>query len=177
MMADRASLATCAMLLRNMRPRKYALETLARLRAAKADEAARDLAAAIGEREHAERRRLAAELLRVEHDAAAQRLLDAERDSLGRGELSAGDLARVDAWQIRVGSDREALGSAVDRALTELARAASKEEGVSAELAKRHADSKIVINDRERWRERLRATGEAQDDEAASESWRPMRGQ
>ncbi len=164
------------MLLRKMRPRKYALDTLARLRAAKADEAARVFAAAVGERERAERRRLAAERLRVDHEAASQRLLDAEHDALGRGELSAGDLARVDSWQIRVGSDREALGAAADRALTELAGAASKEEGASAELAKRHADSKLVVNDRQRWRERLRATGEAQDDEAASESWRPTRG-
>jgi hypothetical protein len=158
-----------------MQRRRYPLEPVAGLRENKVDQAVRGLAAAIAERDQAERGRRAAEQSRLSHDGAADRVRDAEAGALERGELRVSDLARADAWELRVSAERDALTAEVDRARTAEGRARAGEEAARGKVASRRADAQVIEKDRARWADAQRRQVEAKDEEAASEAWRPKR--
>jgi len=158
-----------------MRSPRYALEPLAELRRGKADEAATDLAAAVAGRDASERQRLAAEERRDGHDAQAVRVREAEQEALGRGELRAADLAREDAWEIRVAAERGALTGAVDRSRAAEQEARAAEARARDDLAAREADAGVIEKDRARWEEQQRRLAEAREEEEAAEAYRPVR--
>jgi hypothetical protein len=158
-----------------MRPRKYPLESLAAQRARKVDGAVQGLAKAVAERERAEAERLAAEQQRAAQEARAASVVAAERDSLERGELSAADLARGHAWQLRSEAERAALTSQVDRARTVEAEAAKGEGTARGEVAQRRADADVVEKDRSRWTAEERKRADAKEEEAMAEAFRPRR--
>jgi hypothetical protein len=158
-----------------MRRRRYPLEPLAELRDTRVDQAVRGLAAAIAERDQAERGRRAAEESRASHDTAAARARSAEADALAHGELRVSDLARADAWELRVAAERAALTAEVDRARGTEHRAREGEQVARGEVASRRADADVIERDRARWTDAQRRQLEARDEEAASEAWRPKR--
>jgi hypothetical protein len=158
-----------------MRRRRYPLEPVAELRESKVDHAVRGLAVAIAGRDEAERGRRAAEDSRVSHDTAASGVRSAEADALARGELSVADLARADAWEVRVAAERAALTAEVDRTRAAEGRARAGEETARGEVASRRADARVIENDRARWTDAQRRQAEANEEEAASEAWRPKR--
>jgi hypothetical protein len=157
-----------------MRQSKYPLEALAALRDSKADKALGRLAAAIDARVSAERALDDCKRRRAAHDDAVALLTSEERHALARGELGAADLARGDAWKMRVFAEREALEAEQGRAV------ARRQAALDAESAARDAamacqsDARLVHEDRERWTERVRALAEAAEDEAHLEAWRPL---
>jgi FtsZ-binding cell division protein ZapB len=158
-----------------MRPPKYALETLATLRDSKAHQALGRLAAAIDARLSAERALGECRRRRAAHDNAAALLAADEERALARGELAAADLARADAWKIRVLAERKALEAQHDRTLARH-RAALDDEARARETAIAcRSDARLVQEDRRKWIDRLRALVEAAEDEARSEAWQPRR--
>jgi hypothetical protein len=158
-----------------MRPPKYPLEPLAALREKKVEGAIGELAAARRASDVAERDRLASEQRGRAHDAAVERERHAELDALGRGDLRVADLARADAWEARVASERRALEGAIERARASEAGARTEEGRAGQRLASRRAEAQVVDNDRARWHEASRKHGEARDEQAASEASRPPR--
>jgi len=155
-----------------MRPPKYPLEPLAKLREEQADAAVRGLAVAVAGRDAAERDRGTAEQRRAAHAAAAIRVREAEQQALDRGELCVGDLARAGAWEMRVASEDETMASAVSRAREVETRARELEQAARGEVATRKAGAEVVDADRARWHDAQRKKAEAREEEAAEEAFR-----
>jgi hypothetical protein len=158
-----------------MRPPRYALEPLAKVREERVDEAVRGLAQAVAGREAAERSRRAAEAHRETHESAAATTREAERQALERGELRAEDLARAGEWELRVAAERAALLATEERALAAAREARNEEQGARGEVATRKADAGVVEKDRARWVEGQRKRAEAREEEEAAEAYRPKR--
>jgi hypothetical protein len=158
-----------------MRPPRYALEPLARLRRDQADGAVRGLAAAVEARGAQERERLSAEQRRSEHDARVSVARDAEQEALARGELRAADLARGDAWEVRLAAERAAMTADVERRRASEEQARTAEGRARSELAAREADAGVIERDRARWSEQQGRQLEAREEEEAAEAYRPLR--
>jgi hypothetical protein len=156
--------------------KKYPLEPLARVRASRTEEAARELAQAIGARERAQRRVAEAEAERTAARAAQQALRDGERKALERGELAAVDLMRGGAWEARAKEEIAQLERQLASATAREAEARAKEAGAKNTVAERSAEEKVVDADRARWAERERKKQEGREEEAGAEAWRPKRG-
>jgi len=156
-----------------MRQPRYPLEALAELRRRTAEAATRRLAGAIRTRDAAARARLAAEEAQHEHERAAARVRDAEREALQRGELRAADLASGEAWGVRVMAEHARLRAGVERTKTAEITAAAVELEAQTTLASRRGEADVVAKDRARWEDARRRSTEARDEEAASEAWRP----
>jgi hypothetical protein len=155
-----------------MRPPRYALEPLAKLRDEKVDEAARGLATAVRERDAAERTRRAAETRREAHEAAATEVRATEREALQRGELRAVDLALADGWEVRVAAERATLVADVERAGAAESRAREAESQAQRQVAERQADAQVIAKDRARWQDAVRKRVEAKEEEEAAEAYR-----
>ena len=155
-----------------MRPPRYPLEPLAKLREDQADAAVRGLAVAVAGRNAAERDRRTVEQQRDDLEAAATRVRDAEQEALARGELRAADLARAGAWETRVASEGEAMASAVERARGAESHAREVEQSAQGDVAARKAGAEVVGADRARWQDALRKKAEAREEEAAEEAFR-----
>ncbi|MGA2447601.1 MAG: hypothetical protein ABTD50_02870 [Polyangiaceae bacterium] len=155
-----------------MRTRKYAHEALATLRDLRADQALARLATAIGQRVSAERALLECEQRRTAYDANVARLGATEASELAHGRLRAADLARANAWNLRVSTEREALEAERTRALARQRAAADAERGAHDKAIACLGDARLVQEDRQRWTERVRALAEAAEDEARAETWR-----
>jgi hypothetical protein len=156
-----------------MRPPRYPLEPLAKLREDQADAAVRGLAVAVAGRAAAERDRRTVEQRRDAYEAAAARVRDAEGEALARGELRVGDLARAGAWETRVASEGAMMASTVERALGSETRAREAEQAAQGEVATRKAGAEVVGVDRARWHDALRKKTDAREEEAAEEAFRP----
>ena len=154
---------------------KYPLEPLAKLRDQKVDEATTALAEAVRKQEAAARALHAAESRRDAQARAAAAIREAEREALARGELRARDLARVDAWGVRVAVEQAVLNGAVERAGATEASAREGQGSAQGTLATRSAEARVVESHRERWDDERRRALEARDEEAATEAWRPAR--
>jgi hypothetical protein len=158
-----------------MRPPKYPLKSLADLRDRKVDKALVDLGAAAKASEVATRRRRESELACEGHETAAARARDVERSALSAGDLTAGDLARADAWELRVAEEGSALGAAAENALGDEVAAHQRRTIAEGILGSRKADAKVVSLDRSRWEENSSKRAEAKDEEASFEAWRPSK--
>jgi hypothetical protein len=154
---------------------KYPLEPLAAVRETAVKSATADLAGAIRRREDASSARHTAEAKRDAHARAAAKVREGELAALGNGRLRAADLARADAWGVRVSAERAALGSAVERAATAETGARQEEASAQVRLGERHADARVVDVHRERWEAEQRRALEAREEEASAEAWRPKR--
>ena len=154
---------------------RYPLEPLARVRAGRADEAARALAGTVRVREHASRVVQAAEARRVAHGSAAGAVRERELASLARGDLRAADLARADAWSFRVQAEKAALEGAAERARAEESKAREGEKAAQVTLASRQAEAEVVAGHRQRWQNERSRRLEAREEEASFEAWRPKR--
>jgi len=155
-----------------MRPPRYPLEPLAKLREEQADAAVRGLAVAVAGRDAAERDRRTAEQRREAHEASATRVREAEQQALARGELRVGDLARAGAWETRVAAEGQTMASAVQHARGVETRARDVEQAAQGEVATRKAGAEVVGADRARWQDALRKKAEAREEEAAEEAFR-----
>jgi hypothetical protein len=156
-----------------MRPKKYPLDPLARLRAARLDGAARALGEAARAREAAERKAAAQKAAHAQAEDAARTAEAGEATALDRGELRVADVVRGEAWRARVTED---LGSRARRvAVAEEAEQGARAAEVEAQrtLADRDADAKLVEKDRARWAAHERKHADARDEEASAEGWRP----
>jgi len=158
-----------------MRPKKYPLDPLVRVREKQVDDAARALGDAVRVREDAEARLAQATRRKNEAEAAANALRDGERSALERGELTVADLMRADAWGARVQQEQAELARRADDAAAKDDAAREGESRARTNVAERKADAEIVERDRERWADAERRRAEAKDEEAAADGWRPKR--
>jgi YscO-like protein len=154
---------------------KYPLEPLAELREKKVESAALELAEAVRKREDVARTLRAAESRRDAQARAVAGLRQSERGALGRGELRARDLARADAWGIRIAAERQSLVGAVDHARSVETTALGQERDARGSVAARRAEAQVVAGHRARWDDDARRRLEAREEEASSEAWRPKR--
>jgi nicotinamide riboside kinase len=158
-----------------MRSRSYPLEAVVELRDSKVKEAARRLAAAARAREAAERAREAVQIRRADHDGAADVVRRAELGALARGQLRAVDLARADAWALRVAAERDALTAGIASARAAEATAIDHEHHAGGDVASFRADAKVVEKHRAGWDDAERKASEAREEDALSEAWRSGR--
>jgi hypothetical protein len=158
-----------------MRRPQYPLEPLANLRECQVDDAVRGLATAVSQREAAARRTRAVALAAESHGAAVDGVKRAEREALGRGELTAGDLAHAHAWGLRMEAERAALAAEQERARAAESAAGEVEGRSREELARRRADADVVAKDRARWETGQRKRADAKEEEAMAEAFRPKR--
>jgi len=165
-----------AKLVSTMASRKYPLDPLVRLREQQVDDKTRGLSTAVTAREAAELERSQAELARRQAEQRAERLRDAERAALARGELRVGDLQRSQAWEIGVAAEQRRLAQQESGAAEKEKTARAKEDEARAELAASKADAEVVGKDKQRFVDRERRAQDARDEEAVAEAWRPKRG-
>jgi hypothetical protein len=158
-----------------MRPPKYPLESLARVRQRAVDAAMGLLSSAVKARDAATRARQTAEQTHRDHERAAACVQEGERHALERGDLRAADLAREATWALRMASERARLSTGVERTKAAEAEATGAQLEAQAGVASRRADADVVAKDRARWDDARKKSAEARDEEAASEGWRPKR--
>jgi len=151
-----------------MRPKKYPLEPLAKLRAKKVDDATATLAKAVRAREEAERVERSNRKVRDDADGKAQ----AARAALERGELRVGDLMRGDAWGVRVADERAELEKRAANSSSRAETARGAEDAARGGVTSARADEEVVERDRGRWEESERKRADAKEEEEASETWR-----
>jgi hypothetical protein len=158
-----------------MRRPQYPLQPLANVRERQVDDAVRGLATAVAQREGAARRVRAAQRAAESHAAAVDGVKRAERAALGRGELTAADLAHAHAWELRTDAERAALAADQERARAAESAASEAESRSREELARRRADADVVAKDRARWETVQRKRADAKEEEAMAEAFRPKR--
>jgi hypothetical protein len=156
-----------------MGSRKYPLDALARVRAAKVDAASRSLAGAVRAREEAAAKRLGAQAKKDGHERGVRGTKATERAALEDGALQVGDLARADAWAVRAALEGQALAAVLEQARAAEGKAAEMHTKARQETAERSADERVVAKHREAWDAARRAAADAADEEAAAEAWRP----
>jgi hypothetical protein len=158
-----------------MRPKRYPLDPLVRVRRDSVDKSAKVLSVAVATREEAERARLAAEAERARRAEEAGHVRAAEGNALLRGELSAADLQRQGAWEARTQWDDEERARRVREAEEREATARGGEGDARAALATAEANAKVVTEHRTRWVAEGEKAAEAAAEEGAAEAWRPGR--
>lgn len=158
-----------------MRPGKYPLEPLSDLRERRVEEATGVLASVIRAKDAAAARLRTALLWRDGHAKTVAEVRQAELEALGRGDLRARDLARVDAWGVRARAELDALTAAVTVAQDAEAKERVRQVEAQAAVASRTADAQVVAGHRLRWDDARRKAVEASAEEAAFEAWRPKR--
>ncbi len=159
-----------------MKRRTYPLEPLGKVREARVNGATSELAAAVGAREDAESRRVAAETSRAKAKDAALATRAVEREALERGELTVADLMRENAWELRVRAEDVTHAEKVARAAESEAGAVDDETRARESLAEKKADAKVVENDRQRWSVDETKRALAREEEDAAEGWRKKDG-
>jgi hypothetical protein len=159
-----------------MRGRKYPLEPLEKLRQERVDGATRALADAVKDKTKAEARRARVEEERRRGEDEARRTRDHERDALERGDLSAADLMRAAAWEVRARAEAEEHARRVAGAEAADAAAQASLETARFDLAQRKSDADVMAKDRRKWRDRVKKDEEKAEEAAAEEAWRPKGG-
>jgi hypothetical protein len=155
-----------------MGKKKYPLERLLGVRKDKASARVKELASAIREREALERARLAAEQEQARARGEAARERDRVAESLAKGSLSAGDLARQAAWEARVEWDEAERQRKITTMKENEARAKEGEENARGLVRAAEAESKVVVRDRERWVAEADRAAALKAEEEAAEAWR-----
>ncbi len=156
-----------------MRSSKYPLESLARLKKERADDAVRALGKAISAREDAERRRAEAEAAQKHAEAQAAVLRQEERASLEKGELSAADLVQANAWEVRVKAEDAERARKVEEARASSETKRRLEAEAQAKVAGARGEVKAVLRHEGRWNEARQRARDAEEEEAAAEASRP----
>jgi hypothetical protein len=159
-----------------MRPKKYPLEPLARVRRAQLDESARALADAVRAREEAEQKRLAAEREARARAARSEAARETESEALRQGELSVADLQRQGAWEVRVQAEEREAGRVLRDLTAEEATRRSGEASAKAGVTSGEAELKVVLEHRSQWQDAKERADEAVEEEVAAEAWRPRSG-
>jgi hypothetical protein len=158
-----------------MRPKRYPLDPLVRVRRDRVDTQVKALSMAVHTREEAERARLAAEADRARRTVEAEQVRAGEQSALARGELSAVDLQRQGAWEARTQWDDEERGRRVATARESEAAARGSEGDARAHLATAEANAKVVTEHRAKWVQEGEKAAEVAAEEGAAEAWRPRR--
>jgi hypothetical protein len=158
-----------------MRPRKYPLAPLEKLRRERVDSTVKGLASAIVTHEEAERQRLELERERALLAREASAVRDAEARALVEGRLSVADLQRQGAWVARQEWEDAERGRAVSAARDREGESKKAEERARADVAAAEAEARVVERHHERWNAAGRRASELAEEEGAAEAWRPRR--
>jgi hypothetical protein len=151
---------------------KYPLKPLLEHRERKVDDATAELGNAVRVREAADAARARAEISRREAEERAARVRAEEAERLARGELTAADLARGQAWELGARAEIGQLTRVVEAAEQKVEEARGEEAGARVDLAQTMADRDVVAKDEARFEDRLRKRVLAAEEEAAEEAFR-----
>lgn len=154
---------------------KYPLEPLREHRDRKVEAATSQLGDAVRAREAADEARRRAEQERVEAEARAAAVRQAESARLANGELCVADLARAQAWEHAASVEAAGLLRAIDQADARLAAARDAEAQARTELTSEKADLDVVVKDQARFDAGVRRVREAAEEEAAEEAFAARR--
>jgi hypothetical protein len=158
-----------------MRPRKYPLDPLARLRAKQVGDATQLLAEAIRARHAAEAAEGAALAQQEGAEQEARGIGDGEQRALERGELRAEDLARAASWGTRMEAERAELANRLAEAMGQTRAAHGLEGSAQAGVARAKAEAEVVARDRAKWEGAGRRKDEAAEEESADDAFRGKR--
>jgi hypothetical protein len=100
-------------------------------------------------------------------------LREREREALERGELSAADLMRGGAWEVRAKAEAERQALHVARAKQADAAAAADLGRAQTDVIGRKAELDVIEKDRQKWSVAEKRCKENAEEEAAEEAWRP----
>jgi hypothetical protein len=153
-----------------MRPKKYPLEPLRRLKKERAEQKTRELGTAIAARETVQRRREEAEGEQKAARARAEAVREEERSALVKGELFARDLARGGAWEQRVSAEDQERARGVEKARTREDDARRLEARAQGDVAIARAEVEVTARHEERWTSAARKVAESSEEEALAEA-------
>ena len=154
---------------------KYPLEHLREHRHRNVDAATARLGDAVRAREVADEAKRRADEQRDEAASRASAVRSEEAARLMTGDLRVADLARANAWEHAASAEIADLRRAVGRAEGLLTSAHGAEGEAKAALAHQKADLDVVAKDEARFDARVRAAGEAAEEEAADEAFAARR--
>jgi len=152
-----------------MRPKKYPLEPLRRLKKERAEATTRELGTAIAARETLQRGREEAEATRTAARARADAVRGEERAALEKGELSARDLARGGAWEQRVSAEDQARSQSVEKARSAEDEARRAEARAQRDVAVARAEVEATGRHEQRWTSAARKAEESREEETLAE--------
>jgi len=152
-----------------MPPRRYPLDPLARLRAKKVDDAARELGESQRARAAAERSEATAVQVAARLEEEQRAIREGERAALARGELRVEDLMHGGAWELRAREERAQAERNVVKANADAKTARGVERTARETTAARRADAKVIERDRDAWEAGEKKRAEARDEEIADD--------
>jgi hypothetical protein len=158
-----------------MRPKKYPLEPLRRLKKERAEAKTRELGTAIVARETAQQRREDAEGEQMAARARAAAVRGEERAALEKGDLFARDLARGGAWEQRVSAEDQERGRGIEKARSSEEEAKRVEARAQGDVAVAQAEVEVTARHEQRWTSAARKAKESREEEALAEAV-PARG-
>jgi hypothetical protein len=157
--------------------RKYRLDPLRRVREENVDREVRALSGSLRQIEAARDEAERAEARQRELEASMATTTAAEGQLLGRGALTAADLARGAAWKIASEMERGLRGQATEHARARLDAAEMDAVEHRRDLAEAKAKEELVSQHHDAWLGREKAASEARDEEDAEQAHLALRGQ
>lgn len=151
---------------------KYPLQPLLEHRERAAHDRTAELGGAVGERQRAEAALARAVSTQRAAEEAVATVREAEGELLVQGALTAGDLARGQAWEIGAQATLHELETVAARADEKAAEAKAGESEARQALAKAMADRDVVRKDEARFGQRLAKKLAAAEEEQADEAYR-----
>jgi hypothetical protein len=152
-----------------MRPKKYPLEPLRRLKKDRAGTKTRELGAAIVTREKAQKRREEAEVEREAERARADRVRGEELAALEKGELFARDLARGGAWEQRTSAEDAERARGVEKARSTEQESQAAEAKAQGSVAVARAEVEATARHEQRFWSAVRKAEESREEDAVAE--------
>jgi len=153
-----------------MRPKKYPLEPLRRLKKERAEAKTRELGTAIVARETVQRRREDAEGEQKAARARAEAVRGEERAALEKGDLFARDLARGGAWEQRVSAEDQERARGIEKARSAEDEAKRVEARAQGDVAIARAEVEVTARHEQRWTSAARKAAEGREEEALAET-------
>jgi len=156
--------------------RKYPLDPLRRVREENVDREVRALSGSLRQIEAARDEAERAEARQRELEASMATTLAAEGQLLGRGALTAADLARGAAWKIASEMECALRGRATEHARAGLDAAENEAAQRRRDLAEAKAKEELVSKHHDAWVRAGQAASDARDEEDAEQAHLGLRG-
>jgi hypothetical protein len=156
--------------------RKYPLDPLRRVREENVDREVRALSGSLRQIEAARDEAERAEVRQRELEAGMATTAAAEGQLLGRGALTAADLARGAAWKIASEMERALCGKTTDLARARLDAAENEATQRRRDLADAKAKEELVSKHHDAWVRTGLAASAAREDEDAEQAHLGLRG-
>lgn len=165
----------CA-IIKSVVTRKYPLDPLRRVREENVDREVRALSGSLRQIEAARDEAERAEARQRELETSVAQATAAEGQLLGRGALTAADLARGAAWKIASEMERSLRGQATEQARARLDAAEDDAARHQRDLAEAKTKEDLVSKHHDAWLRAGQAAAAARDEEDAEQAHLGLRG-